>query len=84
MIGLPRAAGIWVPTLLPGGILQGPGEGGVVVRGVLQGVVPRGGGPHGGVGILAAQGVLQRLVKGCFATGSALTFLKLLRGETER
>lgn len=67
-----------VPGLLPGGILQGPGEGGVVVGGVLQGVIPRGGGLHAGVRALTAQRVLQRPVKGCFAAGPALAFLKLL------
>lgn len=69
--------------VLPGGVLQGPGEGGVVVGRVLQGVVPRGGGQHARVRVLATQGVLQRPVEGCFATGPALTFLKLLR-ERER
>lgn len=43
------------PGLLPGGGLQGPREGGVVVGRVLQGVVPGGGGPHALGGVLAAQ-----------------------------
>lgn len=67
----------------PRGLLQGAGEGGVVVRVVVQGVVPRGRRLHAGVRGLAAQGVLQRLIKGCFATGPALTFFKLLEKEKD-
>lgn len=50
---------------------------------MLQGVVPRGRSLHTGVCCLTTQGVLQRLIKGCFATGPALTFLKLLEKEKD-
>ena len=50
---------------------------------MLQGVVPRSCSLHTGVLCLATQGVLQRLIKGCFATGPALTFLKLLEKEKD-
>lgn len=63
---------------LPSGIFQGSGEGGVVIGGMFQGVVPRSSSLDGCISVLATQGILQCLVKGCFAIGSALTFFKLL------
>ena len=72
-------AGAHVPSGLPGGVLQGSGEGGIVISGVLQGIVPCCSRQDPGIRVLTAQRILQRLVKGCFATGPALTFLKLLK-----